>query len=915
MRRSRASAGTDRCSIGKCCFAFELEVDGVRGDVHEIQVHEDWEVSQVVVEVRRNLGRFLRGVDALEILAPVGRGQWRLLLPYNTVHNELHADAMWAGPLTCLVRPKMKTNIKQRDRSSVTPGAIAALADSVEEEGEGAAELVAYQRLPDAAMRAGLAGTTFDDMLCVQRAGRVKQHDGTYGFAGRNSIVLDAAVRGKPQLGFVCLKAIFVHSGTETNALGGAGSAAGNESKFTEEGGVLGEHSGILAVLHSFTAPIPKGIDGDDFGSTIKRNQTVWLVTRRLDDSLGEWLRKLSDPLPEWVVLSFARQLAVVLAHLTARGVAHRDIKLDNFLVSGEGPAPRLVLCDFGCARVCAAAASGGLDWSVAYQDATMKPPGAPCTWAPEIIREIARVARSPDATARLNYEHSDAFAAGLVLHTIARAGAGKREALPFGRSVVFGNVDVESSYVEPPHPDLSVATRGVVRSLLRLSPDERARPRDVICAVDGARVAALLALADDATQETQETGLAVAVKAALDAERAAHATRLQAQCQANASERTAERKKHVAELKARDEGIAELRNASASEHAAARAQLTDGRRARDEHVAELERSLAVALERIAEQDKTIADEHAFFTECKEVLTPGAATPRVKRPSILASPAVTTTPAATPGATPRAKRTASILAPPSASTPATAPIATPASAARRLLAKKGRASDTPTGRSKRRLKRAPSVFAADFKGTPPRSERSTYDRIPAAKRTLRVDAFGDASVHGGLMGDWDLVPERDNVLGWVYSEKDAHGREWWLYRAATGDAVGRWLFAPRDDVEAAKRTGSVNPWELRSTSAMGVWPIELQFEAKDQPAPFDRHDFSVCSRAAASTATQPEVDHWASFNSENANTHTNTNTPGKKSVGGARKLSVGGTPGRGTPGRGTPATAGGRRRL
>ena len=64
----------------------------------------------------------------------------------------------------------------------------------------------------------------------------------------------------------------------------------------------------------------------------------------------------------------------------------------------------------------------------------------------------------------------------------------------------------------------------------------------------------------------------------------------------------------------------------------------------------------------------------------------------------------------------------------------------------------------------------------------------------------------------------------------------------------------------------------------------------------------------------------PEVDHWASFNSENANTHTNTNTPGKKSVGGARKLSVGGTPGRGTPGRGTPgrgtpATAGGRRRL
>ena len=98
MRRSRASAGTDRCSIGKCCFAFELEVDGVRGDVHEIQVHEDWEVSQVVVEVRRNLGRFLRGVDALEILAPVGRGQWRLLLPYNTVQRiARRRDVGWSS--------------------------------------------------------------------------------------------------------------------------------------------------------------------------------------------------------------------------------------------------------------------------------------------------------------------------------------------------------------------------------------------------------------------------------------------------------------------------------------------------------------------------------------------------------------------------------------------------------------------------------------------------------------------------------------------------------------------------------------------------------------------------------------------------------------------------------------------------
>ena len=944
---SRAYAGTNRCSIGRCSFAFELDIDGVRGDVHEIQVHEDWEMSQVIVQVRRHFARWLRHVRELEVLAPTGSGEWRLLLPYNTVHNELHADAQWVGPLTCLVRPKQKARARQRcafDRRSVTPAAIiAALADSVEddeyassEEGSGAeraAAEVAHSRLSDAEMRAELADTTFDDFLCVQRAGRIKQRDGTYGFAGSNSFVLDAAVRDQPQLGFVCLKAIFVDSGTETNALGAAGSAAANEGRFTEEGGILGEHSGILAVLHRFTAPIPTGIDGDDFGSAIKRNQTVWLVTRRLDDSLGEWLRKLSAPLPEWGVLSFARQLASVLAHLKARGVAHRDVKLDNVLVSGEGPAPRLVLCDFGCARVCAAS-TGVLDWSVAYQDATMKPPGASCTWAPEILDEIARVARSPDATARLSYEHSDAFAVGLILHTVARAGAGEREALPFGRSIVFENVEDESSYLEPPHPDLSDATRDIVRSLLRIDPDERARPREVMRAVDAARVAALLALSDasvEAGEETKATGLAFAVKATLAAERAAHAAALHEQCQAIASDRIVERKQHVAELRARDECIAELKrsHASALEHVAARTQLVDGLRARDERVAELERSLVVALETIEAQAKTIAEEHAFFTECKEVLTPGAATPaRAQRtPSILASPAVPT-PAATPGATPRAKRTASILAPPSASTPATVPITTPASAARRAIPapkpgaplSEGRASSTPVGRSKRRLKRVPSVFAADFKGTPPPSERSTHD-IPAEKRKLRVDAFGEASAYGGLMGNWDLVTERHIALGWVYSEKDAHGREWWLYRAATGDALGRWLFAPRDDVEAAQRSGSANPWKLRSTSATDVWPIALQFEAKDQPAPFDRHDFSVCSHAATGSAPKPEVDHWASFNSENATggAGTNTNTQ-KKSVGRGRKLSIGGTPGRGTPGRGTPgrgtpATAGGKRSL
>mmetsp|Transcript_24165 Transcript_24165/g.95159 ORF Transcript_24165/g.95159 Transcript_24165/m.95159 type:complete len:250 (-) Transcript_24165:796-1545(-) len=44
-------------------------------------------------------------------------------------------------------------------------------------------------------------------------------------------------------------------------------------------------------------------------------------------------------------------QLVEGLAYMHAKGVAHRDIKLENILLSGDGNNPKVKLCDFGFSK------------------------------------------------------------------------------------------------------------------------------------------------------------------------------------------------------------------------------------------------------------------------------------------------------------------------------------------------------------------------------------------------------------------------------------------------------------------------------------------------------------------------------------------------------------------------------------
>ena len=92
---------------------------------------------------------------------------------------------------------------------------------------------------------------------------------------------------------------------------------------------------------------LPSRINPSGYG----RNMSLFLVMRRYDTSLAEYLTSHRADVAPRTSLFLLTQLMEAVAFLTSQGVAHRDLKADNILLSlASGPQyPHLVLTDFGC--------------------------------------------------------------------------------------------------------------------------------------------------------------------------------------------------------------------------------------------------------------------------------------------------------------------------------------------------------------------------------------------------------------------------------------------------------------------------------------------------------------------------------------------------------------------------------------
>lgn len=140
------------------------------------------------------------------------------------------------------------------------------------------------------------------------------------------------------------------------------------------------------------------------------RNMSLFLVMRRYDCSLRDYLSLYADQLTTRISTVLFTQLLEGVAFLHQTGVAHRDLKSDNILIdiSGGVQYPRLVITDFGC---CLADSNHKL--KLPYTTYDTDKGGNPALMAPEVA------SAKPGAFKTIDYSKSDLWTAGAIAYEI----------------------------------------------------------------------------------------------------------------------------------------------------------------------------------------------------------------------------------------------------------------------------------------------------------------------------------------------------------------------------------------------------------------------------------------------------------------------------------------------------------------
>lgn len=188
------------------------------------------------------------------------------------------------------------------------------------------------------------------------------------------------------------------------------------EMEFNNRSKFLPPHPNVVNIYSAFTdqirefeecknlypAALPRRIHEDGEG----RNMSLFLLMKNYNTNLQQFLSIAPSIRTSKLIFS---QLLEGVAHLTAHGIAHRDLKTDNILLdTTEVESPILVISDFGC---CLADKHNGL--TIPFTSHEIDKGGNTALMAPEIITQKC------GTFSVLNYTKSDLWAAGTIGYEI----------------------------------------------------------------------------------------------------------------------------------------------------------------------------------------------------------------------------------------------------------------------------------------------------------------------------------------------------------------------------------------------------------------------------------------------------------------------------------------------------------------